>query len=265
MNEKGTLSNPYSQEEFYAMLNAGTWPGGYVQGLGYCMAEITVVGSSSSSDASESDSSDSSEWSDISDPLSDPDNIGDLSNPDDNDQGSNSSSDGSSSEDSGSNSSGGGGSGSARVITISGKTNGISSYTYNILKNLPYYSGEIYITSVARTVEEQARAMLNNIKRSGVQSQLDIYASAGDSVINVYNKDLSDEQNRQNMIEKIKEVGPSNVSKHCADPSVLNVFDVSRSMLSDVDTFKSALVFRGIYYIDEPKNNCVHIEIPQTN
>lgn len=264
MNEKGTLSNPYSQEEFYAMLNAGTWPGGYVQGLGYCMAEITVVGSSSSSDASESDSSDSSEWSDISDPFSDPDNIGDLSNPDDNDQGSNSSSDGSSSEDSGSNSSGGGGSGSARVITISGKTNGISSYTYNILKNLPYYSGEIYITSVARTVEEQARAMLNNIKKSGVDSQIRIYAESGEIVINVYNENSSDEENLRNMIAKIYEVGPSNVSKHCADPSVMNVFDVSRSRLSDVNTFIVALKAAGVKNpLDEPDNGCVHIEIPQ--
>lgn len=105
--------------------------------------------------------------------------------------------------------------------------------------------------------------MLNNIKKNGVQSQLKIYAAPGDKVILTYNKNLSDEANLRNMIAMILEVGPSNVSKHCADFSVLNVFDVSRSDLSNVQLLIKALKAMGIRYIDEPKNGCVHIEIPQ--
>lgn len=76
-------------------------------------------------------------------------------------------------------------------------------------------------------------------------------------------KNLSDEANLRNMIAKILEVGPSNVSKHCADFSVLNVFDVSRSNLSSVKLLIKALKAVGIDYIDEPQNGCVHIQIPQ--
>jgi hypothetical protein len=40
----GTSSNPFTEEEFYAMLDAGTWTGGYVAGLGYAAPEVTVTG-----------------------------------------------------------------------------------------------------------------------------------------------------------------------------------------------------------------------------
>ena len=105
--------------------------------------------------------------------------------------------------------------------------------------------------------------MLNNIKRTGVQKQLKIYALPGEKVIGVYNENLCDSENIRNMIAKIYEVGPSKVSKHCADPSVLNVLDVSRKRLSNVDAFIKALRTLKFYVIDEPSNNCVHIEIPQ--
>lgn len=46
---KGTSSNPYTQAEFEEMVNNGTWSGGYVEGLGYCLPEIDVIGSDSGS------------------------------------------------------------------------------------------------------------------------------------------------------------------------------------------------------------------------
>lgn len=81
METKGTLSNPYSQEDYEAMLDAGTWKGGYVKGLGYCMAEVVIWSSSHGSDASNSEcsDSDSSWWSYSSDLLIDSSN----DNPDD--------------------------------------------------------------------------------------------------------------------------------------------------------------------------------------
>ena len=76
MNTKGTLSNPYSLEEYEAMLDAGTWKGGYVKGLGYCLPEVQIVASSNSMDISDSEHSDldTSWWPDSSDPFSDPGN-----------------------------------------------------------------------------------------------------------------------------------------------------------------------------------------------
>lgn len=65
------------------------------------------------------------------------------------------------------------------------------------------------------------------------------------------------------MTAKINEIGPSRVSKHCANPSILNVFAISRNRLSSIQTLLYALRLKGIYYIDEPENGCVHIEIPQ--
>ena len=49
---KGSLSNPYTQSEYEGLLASGAWTGGYVEGLGYCLAEVTVPpsGTSQSSD-----------------------------------------------------------------------------------------------------------------------------------------------------------------------------------------------------------------------
>lgn len=55
---KGSSTNPYTEEEYEEMLDAGTWQGGYVEGKGYCMKQPVVTasypdsGSSSSSDDS---------------------------------------------------------------------------------------------------------------------------------------------------------------------------------------------------------------------
>ena len=57
---KGTAENPYTEAEYEAMLNNGTWPGGYVQNLGYCMKEIVI--SSSDPDSWPIDSDDFDSW-----------------------------------------------------------------------------------------------------------------------------------------------------------------------------------------------------------
>lgn len=44
---KGSSSNPYTQEEFFNLLEEGKWNGGYVEGLGYCEKEFVVNGHSS--------------------------------------------------------------------------------------------------------------------------------------------------------------------------------------------------------------------------
>ena len=77
---KGTAENPYTEAEYEAMLNNGTWPGGYVQNLGYCMKEVVISSSypGSSDDLEFSDDSWSSQDFGSSDFGSDPlDNSGD--------------------------------------------------------------------------------------------------------------------------------------------------------------------------------------------
>lgn len=58
---KGTANNPYTYEEFDRMVEAGTWNGGYVEGMGYVLPTVDVWASSDSFSDSDSDSD---SWSD---------------------------------------------------------------------------------------------------------------------------------------------------------------------------------------------------------
>ena len=49
---KGDHDDPYSQNEFFAMLESGTWAGGYVEGWGYGTAIVEVIGSGTASGSS---------------------------------------------------------------------------------------------------------------------------------------------------------------------------------------------------------------------
>jgi hypothetical protein len=62
------------------------------------------------------------------------------------------------------------------------------------------------------------------------------------------------------MEAKIKEVGPSKVSRHCGDPNFVNVFDVSQA-LSNPQDFKRTITSRVQTLLDE--NGCYHLEINQ--
>lgn len=59
---KGSASNPYSQSEYQAILDNGTWSGGYVVGMGYVLPEVVI--NESSDKGSDSMSSDDSKDSD---------------------------------------------------------------------------------------------------------------------------------------------------------------------------------------------------------
>jgi hypothetical protein len=199
---KGSAANPYSKEE-KALFSEESWPGGYVEGLGY-LPPASYDGFDYSSESSGS---------------------------------------------------GQGG------ITLAGKYDKLSDYTQNLLRTLSGYSGTIYITSIARTPAEQASVMLTNIKRTGVDAQLKLYKEPGKQVIRVYDPQKSDAVNLQNMTAKIYEVGPQNVSHHCADQNLVNVFDVSKTRLSNVDNFVNAVSAVAQHVIVE--DNCVHVEIEQ--
>ena len=55
---KGSINNPYSLDEFNSMCDNGTWNGGYVEGMGYCLPTIEVTTSMPGSDSSD----DSDPW-----------------------------------------------------------------------------------------------------------------------------------------------------------------------------------------------------------
>lgn len=147
--------------------------------------------------------------------------------------------------------------------------NGISQLTRTILEEVGEASAntDITITSTARTPAEQARIMYGNIERTGAAEQLGIYANAGDQVINVYtagkNAGKSQAQIISAMEAKINELGPSTVSKHLADPSVMNTFDVSIRRLANPDQFRMQMQRRPELHKLLNENGAYHIEINQ--
>ena len=85
-------------------------------------------------------------------------------------------------------------------VSFSGQTadsSTISNYTMTLLYTIMQEANDnsITITSTTRSPYDQARIMYDNINSSGIQSQLDIYGTVGDSVINIYDPNLSREQN----------------------------------------------------------------------
>lgn len=99
------------------------------------------------------------------------------------------------------------------------------------------------ITSGARSSWEQAEAMYANVVAKGVASQLALYAAPGDQVIRVYQTERragrTAAQIKAAMRDKIVELGPSNVSKHCSDTH--DTIDVAAGSIANKAAFKAAL------------------------
>ena len=125
------------------------------------------------------------------------------------------------------------------------------------------------ISSTSRTPADQARIMFNNLEKYGVEHQKRLYGRSGDSVIDVYAKSRAagktSDQIKADMETKIKEVGPTNVSRHTGDPNVLNVFDVAPSSITDKVAFEKAVKAdtRVTKFLTPPQDPGYHLEIPQ--
>lgn len=133
------------------------------------------------------------------------------------------------------------------------------------------------ISSTARTPEDQARAMFNNLVETGVATQLNIYRDPGDAVIRVYERLTAGLPKSQiiamsasiqsQMAVEINNQGPSNVSRHCGDPAKLCVVDVGAALLPDNSRFIGFVgqlikTFPGGNFIDERgTNGCYHLEL----
>jgi hypothetical protein len=147
----------------------------------------------------------------------------------------------------------------------------LTPYSRQVLEDILRAAGlkQATISSTSRTPAEQARVMFDNLERYGVEHQKKLYGRAGDRVIDVYVKTKSAGQTSQQvkaaMAEKIRELGPTNVSEHAADPRVLNVFDVAPSSIKDKVTFERAVKGerRVAKFLTPPADPGYHLEIPQ--
>lgn len=100
----------------------------------------------------------------------------------------------------------------------------VSSYSKKVLEEILKKAGiaQVTITSTARTAQDQARIMYENILRHGVTHQKNLYGPSGDKVIDEYSALQSNGKTKLEIINsmkaKITQIGAGKVSKHAADP-----------------------------------------------
>ena len=127
------------------------------------------------------------------------------------------------------------------------------------------------VSSTGRTPKDQARVMFDNCEKHGADAQRKLYARAGDQVIDVFVRSKaagkSPDAVKLDMETKIKEIGPTSVSRHASDPRTLNVFDVAPSSIKDKVAFEHAVKAdkRVSYFLVPPTDPGYHLEIPQPN
>jgi len=151
----------------------------------------------------------------------------------------------------------------------------VSVHTLGVLTGILGAAGinSCLITSTSRTPADQARIMFNNIVSKGVAPQKALYKAPGKAVIDEYvkakNAGKTGDQIKAAMEAKIRALGPDTVSKHCADPAILNVVDIAPSSLSNKAAFeratRSAQAKGTVSKFLTPGNNdpAYHLEIPQ--
>lgn len=148
-------------------------------------------------------------------------------------------------------------------------TGTLSNYSIQILSDIMSNSGNqrATITSLQRDAANQARVMYNNLQSKGVQSQIDIYKAPGEAVIYVYVESKAAGNDpvkiKQDMTDKINELGPTNVSRHASNPDTLQVMDIGQSSLRNKGKFLSVARADGRVSYVLSENNAIHIEIPQ--
>jgi len=141
----------------------------------------------------------------------------------------------------------------------------VSDYTTSVLVDIMNESGEssVQVNSTARSVEDQVRVMAEMVESRGMAAQKKMYAAAGDEVLNEY-------PDRAAMVAKAKQLGPGKISKHCVDPSEMNVVDVStvNGGIKNAKKFSgTAAGNKGVSRVLSPWTStfdpAIHIEIPQ--
>lgn len=150
----------------------------------------------------------------------------------------------------------------------------VSAHDRAVLESLLLASGNTsaLVTSGTRTPEHQARVMYANLVLHGVAEQRKLYLAAGDSVIDTYEQHYTEPSVAciTAMASRIREVGPSRVSHHCADPSKLGVYDIALTSLARPGPFIEACSQQlrpggtlSKFLTPAQHDPAFHLEIPQ--
>jgi hypothetical protein len=148
----------------------------------------------------------------------------------------------------------------------------VTELSRRVLQDIMRRAGlsRVTISSTSRSPADQARVMFDNLERFGVNHQKALYGPSGDLVIEVYrrakNAGLAAAVIKERMRNEIVRIGPTRVSRHAADPRVLNVFDVAPSSVQNRSAFEQAVRqdARVSRFITPPTDPGYHLEIPQT-
>jgi hypothetical protein len=159
------------------------------------------------------------------------------------------------------------------VITLgpNAKPENITPFSLQVLTDILKKAGlrKATISRTSADASEQARVMFENLEKFGIAAQKKLYATAGDKVIDVYRRAKAEGKTtaaiRELMTQKILRLGLTRVTKHGADPKVLNVFDVAPSSIADRPAFEKAVrsETRVKKFLVPPNDPGYHLEIPQ--
>ncbi|WP_286755873.1 DUF4347 domain-containing protein [Roseivirga sp. UBA838] len=147
----------------------------------------------------------------------------------------------------------------------------VSDYSLQVIKDLLKAANltKATISDSTRTPEDQAAIMYRNLENEGVEAQLRLYGASGDKVIQEYVRLKAEGKSKSEiiagMLAKINALGPTNVSRHTADPSQVNIIDIAPSSIEDKPAFEKAIKTesRISRYFLPPDDPAYHIEIPQ--
>jgi len=165
--------------------------------------------------------------------------------------------------------------GGAEAITIEfgakAQRQAVSEHSLAVLRAILKAAGltRALITSTSRTPADQARAMYDNLETQGVARQKQLYGKAGDQVIDVYVQAKAAKKSKEDILAlmeaKIRALGPSRVSRHCASGALLQVVDVAPSSIEARDRFVKAVLAekRVAKFLRPPSDPAYHLEIPQ--
>lgn len=151
------------------------------------------------------------------------------------------------------------------------KKENVTNFSMQVLEDILQAAGisSALISSTARPPSDQARVMFDNIVGTSVAAQKQLYAAAGDAVIDEYVKakkaGKTPVEIKAAMEAKIIAIGPTKVSHHAADPNILCVFDVAPSSIDKKAEFERAVTKdkRVSKFLKPPLDPGYHLEIPQ--
>ncbi|MEO1018899.1 MAG: hypothetical protein AAFY56_14570 [Pseudomonadota bacterium] len=153
------------------------------------------------------------------------------------------------------------------------KSMDVSEYSKSVIKEIMKASRiyRVIVTSTARDAFDQARVMYDNLEQFGTRHQKNLYGPAGDEIIDVYIEAKKNGHDRNEIITLMKAriiaIGPTKVSRHAADVSKLNVFDISPSTIPPEKKSKWEKEIKDSQhvskYIFPPKDPGYHFEIIQ--